>query len=306
MSLVRVSSISKRFGRTWALRNVSFEVPSGRVAGFLGPNGSGKTTTLKILLGILRRDSGSISVFGMDPWVDEVEVRSRVGVLHERPIYPPNVRVSKLLWYISRLKSYPLEETRRIARLVGLEAYMGYTVGSLSRGYLQRLGIAIALIGDPDLLLLDEPTANLDPLARMEILRLLNVLKRELGVTMIISSHIIPELKRVCDYVIFISGGVTVEWGDLETLAKKYGVTSSYRVEVSEPRGFASEIVKLEYVKGVDIGDGRVVVRIDGAFSDEFKDLLDSLSPKYGIRGFEHSGSELGDMYEVVVSRASV
>lgn len=302
MSVVEAYRLEKRFGNIHALRDVSFTLPSGKVAGLLGPNGSGKTTTLKILIGLLRRDSGEVRVFGLDPWESEVEVKSRVGVLHEKPLYPQNVAVRVLLRYVARIRGCPLGDVERIARLVGIQRYMDSAVGALSRGYLQRLGIALSLIGDPELLLLDEPTANLDPLARVEILRLIEVLKRDLGVTMIVSSHIIPELKEICDYAIFISGGVTVDWGGLEELSSKYGVTSSYRVEVREARSFAAKAVSQDYVRGVDVFDGWVVVRVAGSYSSEFKDFVSRVGARFGVTRVVHAGSELGEMYEKVVA----
>jgi len=179
---------------------------------------------------------------------------------------------------------------------------MDSVVGALSRGYIQRLGIALSLIGDPEVLLLDEPTANLDPLARMEILRLINVLKKDLGVTMIVSSHIIPELKEICDYAIFISGGVTVDWGYLEELSSKYGVTSSYKVEVQDARGFAAQAISLDYVRGVDVFDGWVIVRVSGRYLSEFRDFVNKVGPRFGVVKITHVGSELGEMYERVIA----
>ncbi len=302
MNIIEVYRLEKRFGNIYALRNVSFTLPSGKVAGFLGPNGSGKTTTLKIIIGLLKKDSGKVRVFGLDPWSKEIEVKSRIGVLHERPLYPPNIVVRVLLKHVAKLRGYPLSDVERIARITGIQRYMDSVVGALSRGYIQRLGIALSLIGDPEVLLLDEPTANLDPLARMEILRLINVLKKDLGVTMIVSSHIIPELKEICDYAIFISGGVTVDWGYLEELSSKYGVTSSYKVEVQDARGFATQAISLDYVRGVDVFDGWVIVRVSGRYLSEFRDFVNKVGPRFGVVKITHVGSELGEMYERVIA----
>ncbi len=301
MDVIEVRGLAKRFGRVQALRDVTFAVPRGRVAGLLGPNGSGKTTTLKILVGLLRRDWGEVRVFGMDPWLLGPEVREKMGVLHEKPLYPRGARVSTLLRYAARLRGYSYSDALRVARLVGIEGLLGYTVSALSRGYLQRLGIALALLGDPELLVLDEPTANLDPLARAELLRLIKVLHRDLGVTVLVSSHIIPELADVCDYAVFISGGVTLDWGSLEELNRKYGVVSVYEVSTPRPRELARELISLDYVYGVDVHGGLLRVRVAGEASPELLNVLAEMG--VDIESVRHVGGELGQLYSKVVTQ---
>ncbi len=299
--IIEVKELKKRFGRFEALRDVTFSVPKGKTAGFLGPNGSGKTTTIKVLVGLLRRDGGEVRVLGMDPWKQEVDVKSALGVLHEVPVYPKSTSVRTLLKYLAKLRGYGMEEVERVARLTGITDYLDKRVGSLSRGYLQRLGLAQSLLGDPEILLLDEPTANLDPLARIEILRLIKLLKRELGVTVLISSHILPELKEVCDYAVFISGGVTLDWGTLDELASKYGVVSSYVVRVERARELATHLISLDFVNGVELLTGGLLVKVNGRVSEELMQELDRIRAVYGITAINHHGSELGDLYERVV-----
>ncbi len=299
--IIEVKGLRKRFGKFEALKDVTFSLPRGSTAGFLGPNGSGKTTTIKVLVGLLRRDAGEVRVLGMDPWEQEVEVRSSLGVLHEVPIYPIKVTVKTLLKYLAKLRGYGMEEVERVAKLTGITGYLDKRVEALSRGYLQRLGLAQALLGDPEVLLLDEPTANLDPLARLEILKLIKLLKRELGVTILISSHILPELKEVCDYAIFIGGGVTLDWGPLDELAKRYGVISSYEVRARRSRELARHLISLDYVRGVELAREGVIVKVDGRMREELINELEKLRQAYGITGLNHHGSELGDMYERVL-----
>ncbi len=301
MQVIEARGLAKRFGRFQALRDVSFTIPGGRVAGFLGPNGAGKTTTLKILVGLLRRDGGEALVFGMDPWSQGVEVRERMGVLHERPLYPRGARVSTILRYAARLRGYDYGEAVRIAKIVGIEGLLSYPVASLSRGFLQRLGIALALLGDPELLLLDEPTANLDPLTRMSLLSLLDVLHRELDLTIVISSHILPELSVVCDYAVFIAQGATLDWGSLEELNRKYGIVSLYEVSTGDPRGLARELIARSYVVGVEVAGEVLRVKVEGSYAAEFLGELREM----GVTEVRHVGGELGQLYGKVMASAS-
>ncbi len=298
MLVIEARGLTKSFGSIHALRDVTFSIPRGRVAGFLGPNGAGKTTTLKILVGLLRRDGGEVRVFGLDPWEQGVEVREKMGVLHERPLYPKGARVSTILRYTARLKGYDYGEALRMAKIAGIDRFLSYPVSSLSRGFLQRLGIALALLGDPELLLLDEPTANLDPLTRMSLLAFLGVLHRELGLTILISSHILPELSMVCDYAVFIAYGATLDWGSLEELNRKYGIVSVYEFATEEPRELARDLIMRSYVIGVEVADKRVKVKIDGSYATEF---LDELRER-GITRVRHVGGELGQLYSRVMS----
>ncbi len=305
MVVLEFVNVTKSYGKVIALRNASLSLPRGVLAGLLGPNGAGKTTTLKLAAGLLRRDSGFIQVLGADPWANPVEVKSRIGLLHERPLYPSGVGVRELLRFLSKLRGYGEEEVLRVARLVGLEDYLDRRVNHLSRGYLQRLGLAQALIGDPELLLLDEPTANLDPLARREILSLISTLKRDLGVTIVVSSHIVPELQEVCDYAVFISQGTVVAQGTLAELGRAFLVESKYRIESPRPRELASKLVREDFVLGVELGDGWVTVRIRSGSSDDLLRFLENLAPRGLVAKVEHVSSDLGDLYAKTVGSSS-
>ncbi len=295
--------LTKSYGKVAALRNVSFHIPEGAVAGLLGPNGSGKTTTIKILLGLLKRDGGEVEVFGYDPWLEEAEVRRRVGVVHEKPLYPPDEKVGRLLRHIARMKGAPRSEVGRLLRLTGLSEYAEAKVRSLSRGYLQRLGIAIALVGDPELLLLDEPTANLDPGARVEILNLIKALQEELGATVVISSHIIPELQEVCSYAVFMQEGVVLDHGGMGELARKYGVPARYFVTARDLRLLASELIKEEFAKSVELGDGYLTLHVEGGAYAAAEVALARLAERGLVESYEIRTASLGELYSRIVAR---
>ncbi|MGC8987896.1 ATP-binding cassette domain-containing protein [Infirmifilum sp.] len=300
--IISVRGLVKRYGKVPALRNATFHVPEGSIAGLLGPNGSGKTTTMKILLGLLRRDSGDVEVFGMDPWTHEAEVRRRLGVLHENPNYPVNEKVRPLLVHLARIKGCRESEVDRVLRLAGLVEYSDSRIRALSRGYLQRLGLAIAMLCEPELMLLDEPTAHLDPGARLEILRLIGTLREELGATVLISSHIIPELQEVCDYAVFIQSGVVVDHGSMEELARRHGVSASYRVDARRPRLVASRLIAEEFVEAVEVLDDHVVVRVKGGAHAQAEALLSRLAAEGLVEGYELRTASLAELYARVVA----
>jgi len=294
-------NLRKRFGRIQALRGISFSVSKGSATALLGPNGAGKTTTMKILLGLLKPDSGEVEVFGMNPWENGDRIRSIVGVLHEKPIYPEWVSVRQLIRYAAKLRGLGEMDERRAIKLSGLEEYANARVSSLSRGYLQRLGIALAILGDPELLLLDEPTANLDPAARMEILHLISLLKEELDVTVLISSHIIPELEMVCDSAVFINEGLVLDQGGLDELARKHNSSAIVVIKTRRPRKLASMLIEREYVKSVEISREEVKIEVIPGELPTLELEISRLDSEYGVDEIKSTLGRLQDLYWKVV-----
>jgi ABC-type multidrug transport system ATPase subunit len=299
--VIAFEGVVKRFGATEALRGATFTVPKGVVAGLLGPNGAGKTTTIKIAAGLLRRDGGRVSVLGFDPWEQGEELRERVGVLHERPAYPPDVPVKVLLRHVARIRGLGWEDALQAAKLAGVERYLERPVSALSRGYLQRLGLAIALLGEPELLLLDEPTANLDPSARREVLAAIKTLGEEMGATIVISSHIIPEMEQVCNYAVIISGGVVLAQGSLTDLATAFGAEVEFVARSREPRRLASLLVSEEGVRGVEVEGDRVVARAASSARQQLEALLEKARLEGLALGWELRSRSLGEVYERAV-----
>jgi len=304
LAVIVSRNLRKRFGRIQALRGVTFSVSKGSATALLGPNGAGKTTTLKILLGLLKPDSGEVEVFGMDPWRKGDKIRGIVGVLHEKPVYPQWASVRQLIRYAARLRGLGEMDEERAIKLSGLERYAGARISSLSRGYLQRLGIALAILGDPELLLLDEPTANLDPAARMEILNLISVLKEELDVTVLISSHIIPELEMVCDSAIFINEGLVLDQGSLDELARKHNSRAVVVIRTRDPRKLASDLIGRDYVKSVEVSSESVKVEVMPGELPTLESEISRLGGKYGIERVESAAGRLQDLYWKVIGVA--
>jgi len=301
LDVIEVEDLKKRFGLVEALREVSFRVEHGSATGLLGPNGAGKTTTMKILVGLLKPTGGRATVLGMDPWREGHKVRQRVGVLHEKPSYPKGVSVRRLLEYAVRIRGLDHTEVSRVTRLVGLAEVSSRRVGALSRGYLQRLGLALAIIGEPEVLLLDEPTANLDPAARIEILNLIDTLKRELGVTMLISSHIIPELEPLCDSAIFIAEGRVLDYGTLEELARRHGTEAYILLEAERPRELASKLISLDFVRSVEVDGSLIRVRVLPGSLEEAEIEISRAKGSYRLRVLSSGRAGLLDLYGRVV-----
>ncbi len=223
--MIEVRHLSKRFGRTVAVNDVSFDVRMGEVLGFLGPNGAGKTTTMRILTCFLTPDSGSASVAGYDVLDHSLEVRRRVGYLPENaPLYQ-DMDVTSYLKFVAEVRGIPREDRkRRIDAMVGvcgLGSVIGRGVGQLSKGYKQRVGLAQTLIHDPEFLILDEPTTGLDPSQIIEIRELIKEIGKER--TVILSTHILPEVEATCSRVIIINEGSLVASGTPEQLHSAAG-----------------------------------------------------------------------------------
>ena len=221
--MIEVERLTKSFGSTKAVDDISFSVARGEVLGFLGPNGAGKTTTMRILTGYLPADSGRVRVAGYDVAADSLEVRRRMGYLPESaPLYE-DMGVIDYLEYVAEMRGFAgNDRTRRVRRMVdvcGLGSMVTKNIGQLSKGYRQRVGLAQAMIHEPDLLVLDEPTSGLDPNQIVEIRDLIRTLGREK--TIILSTHILPEVQATCSRVMIISDGRLVADDTPEGLAVK-------------------------------------------------------------------------------------
>ncbi|NRQ33672.1 ABC transporter ATP-binding protein [Nonomuraea sp. NN258] len=211
------AGLRKRYGRRPAVRDVSLEVGRGEVVGLLGPNGAGKSTVIKMLLGLVRPDAGEALLLGRP--ASEPAARARVGYLPELFRYQPWLSAAEVLALHVRLSGarVPERERRDCLALVGLADRAGDRVGGFSKGMQQRLGLAVALVAGPELVILDEPTSALDPLGRADVRDIVLGL-RERGVAVLLNSHLIGEVERVCDRVVILDGGRVVASGTLAEL----------------------------------------------------------------------------------------
>ncbi len=219
--MISVRNLSKSFGHTVAVNDISFDVARGEILGFLGPNGAGKTTTMRILTCFLSADQGEVRVAGHDVFADSLEVRKALGYLPENnPLYL-DLEVEEYLRFVAAVRRLPPGETgsrvKEMVEVCGLGDVRGKLVGELSKGFRQRVGLAQTLIHDPAILVLDEPTVGLDPNQIIEIRELIRRIGREK--TVILSSHILPEVEATCGRVLIIHQGVIAGQGSPTELA---------------------------------------------------------------------------------------
>lgn len=210
--MIEVINLEKKYGDFVAVRGISFSVPKGAIVGLLGPNGAGKSTTMKILSAFMPATSGTAKVAGFDVFEDPMEVKKRVGYLPETPPLYLEMRVGEYLNYVAELKHVPREKIKSRMEFVtehcGLSEVHRSVIGALSKGYRQRVGIAQALVHDPEVVILDEPTVGLDPVQIVEIRDLIKGLAG--NHTVILSTHILPEVVVTCSRVVMINRGRVV------------------------------------------------------------------------------------------------
>ena len=231
---LEVKNLVKSYGPFPGVWDVNLAVRQGTLHGFLGPNGSGKTTTIKCIMGLLHKTSGEIRIFGEEPRGDAVEQKRRVGYLPELPSYPSYLKGREVLFTYGRIRGIAgntlLEESKALLKQVGLADAAEKVVGRYSKGMQTRLGLAVALLGKPDLLILDEPTEGLDPVGVIEVRELLEKLVSE-GRTVLLSSHQLAEVQQMCSMVTVLKEGRTVTEGSVEELAKRLHGGVIYKAE---------------------------------------------------------------------------
>jgi ABC-2 type transport system ATP-binding protein len=221
--MIEVAKLSKRYGDLPAVRDVSFTAAPGQILGFLGPNGAGKTTTMRIITGFMPATSGTVRVEGFDVFEQSSEVRRRIGYLPENPPLYNDMSAETYLRFVARLKGMARGDippaVERVLETCGLTGVRDRLLGHLSKGYRQRVGLAQALIHDPPVLVLDEPTIGLDPRQIIDIRTLI----KSLGGTrtVVLSTHILPEVSQVCDKVVIISEGRVVVEDSLANLTRE-------------------------------------------------------------------------------------
>ena len=273
--MIKVEDLTKRYARTVAVDNISFEVTKGQIVGFLGPNGAGKTTTMRVLTCFLPPTSGTASVAGYDVMEQPLEVKKRIGYLPETPPLYPEMEVSEYLTFVGRLKGIAGADVGRKVDEAMERTAIGDVrtrlIGKLSKGYRQRVGLAQAILHNPDVLILDEPTSGLDPKQIIEIRDLLKKLAGEH--TIILSTHILSEVEHSCERVIIIDRGKLVATDSVANLTNRLRGSEAVAVEVETANGTpaASDVQQcLEQVPGVsrvlmkDTKDNRLLFEIEG------------------------------------------
>ena len=246
---IEAKGVSKYYGKQKALDNVSFKISSGEIVGFLGPNGAGKSTMMKIITGYFPPNEGEIDVIGVDAVENTLEVRKKVGYLPEHnPLYP-EMYVTEYLKFVAGIYKVKnrKERVEEIIKMVGLSPERHKKIQELSKGYKQRVGLAQALIHDPDVLVLDEPTSGLDPNQLVEIRKLIRDIGKEK--TVMLSTHIMQEVEAICDRVIIINEGRIVADAPVSEM-KNMGNAEGYSLEIEVNEAISEEL--LSVINGVD------------------------------------------------------
>lgn len=253
--MIEIQNLTKSYGQIKAVNNINFTVEKGEVLGFLGPNGAGKSTTMNIITGFIPSTEGTVKVCGYDIMENPAEVKKRIGYLPELPPLYMDMTVSEYLNFVADLKdvSKKLKKSQLsdIMELVKLTDVRGRLVKNLSKGYKQRVGLAQALLGNPEVLILDEPTVGLDPKQIIEIRKLIKALGKQH--TIILSSHILPEVSAVCERVVIINKGQIAAIDTPENLSKGMGTVSKLSVSIAGPKssviGSIEDIYGIKYVE---------------------------------------------------------
>jgi ABC-2 type transport system ATP-binding protein len=267
--MIEVQNLTKRYGTVTAIRDVSFAVAPGEIVGFLGPNGAGKSTTMRILSCFMPATSGSARVAGYDVFRESMEVRRRIGYLPESvPLYG-DMRVAPYLDFVAEVKGVPRSaRKKRVADVMDrclIADVQSRLIRNLSKGYRQRVGLAQAIVSDPHVLVLDEPTIGLDPRQITEIRALIKSLVGEHIV--ILSTHILPEVSMLCTGVVIINRGAIVAQGPIDRLVEEFFPTARVEVEIAGPAAAVLEglraiagVVRVEESGATGDGVGRFVV----------------------------------------------
>jgi ABC-2 type transport system ATP-binding protein len=270
--VIEVTNLVRRYGPHIAVDHANFKIEKGEIVGFLGPNGAGKSTTMNILTGYLSSTEGTVLVDGMDILEHPTEIKKKIGYLPENPPLYMDMTVREYLAFTSEIKKIPPKEKKermnRIMETVGITDVSGRLIKNLSKGYKQRVGLAQAMIGNPEALILDEPTAGLDPKQILEIRDLITELGKDH--TIILSSHILPEVSAVCKRVLIINRGVIVADGTPEELARRL------------------------------LGGSHILLRLDGS-REAVSKALESIP---AVKGIQFKESQEPDTQEVVAEAA--
>jgi ABC-2 type transport system ATP-binding protein len=309
--MIEVQNLTKHYGPVTAIRDVSFSVAPGAIVGFLGPNGAGKSTTMRILSCFMPASGGTATVAGYDVFRESMEVRRRIGYLPENvPLYG-EMRVAPYLDFVAEVKGVPRGERRkRVADAMdrcGVADVQNGLIGKLSKGYRQRVGLAQAIVSDPQVLILDEPTIGLDPQQITEIRDLIKSLAGEH--TVILSTHILPEVSMVCSAVVIINKGAVVAQGPIATLVEQFFPTARVEVEIAgqpaaavrDALGAIAGVVSVSDRPGAD-GAGRYVVESSRDRDVRAEIFRAAAAQRWDLRELRRVGTTLEEVFIRVVA----
>ncbi len=279
--MIEVKGLTKKYGERVAVKDLSFNIESGKIYGLLGPNGAGKSTTMNIITGCLAATEGSVRINGYDIIKNPIEAKKHIGYLPELPPLYMDMTVAEYLQFIAEAKNIEYEkamrEIRDVMELTQIDTEKDRLIKNLSKGFKQRVGIAQALIGDPDIIILDEPTVGLDPKQIIEIRSIIKDLGQRK--TVIISSHILAEINEICDHIMIISHGRLVANDTIENLETSFNSSANISLTVKTDKNTASEIIfALENIESFSFEschqDGFVSISIKTTCTEDIREQL--------------------------------
>ena len=308
--MIEISNLVKRYGKNYAVNDISFSAGKGEIVGFLGPNGAGKTTTMNILTGYLSATSGSVKVAGYDILDNPIEAKKHIGYLPELPPLYLDMTVKEYLSFVFDLKRCTFNKKKHIGEIVdvlSLGNYFKRPISQLSKGYRQRVGIAQALISSPDILVFDEPTVGLDPKQIIEIRELISSLGKDH--TVILSTHILPEVNAICDRVVIIDKGRIVaneKTSDLEAVSgmrKMVVKVCGPRDEVMGRLKNTGGVRSVEIMPGRDADSTSYLVEAE-TNADVRKPIFNTLANAgYPMIGLEGYSASLEDVFIAIIDK---
>ena len=305
---IETVNLTKRYGRLTAVDKLNLNVNANTIHGFLGPNGAGKTTTIKVLVGLLKPDEGVARIFGEEVSGDKPDVRLRIGYMPELPKFPKHLKGSELLDIYGRM--YGLSQQQRQDQLpklfeqVGLKGRENDLIGKYSKGMQQRLGIAQALLSEPELVILDEPSLGLDPVGMVEVRELIKNVVKE-GMTVFLSSHLLFEVQQVCSHVTIINKGVAVASDTIENVEHKIKGPVTLQIEVTKlTKTIVENVEKLSFVTDVKTENNKLNITLDTK-DDVRPQVSETITNSGGtIVSMNLTGQSLEDVFVQLVGKA--
>ena len=264
---IETTTLTKRYGSLIAVNKLDLRVERNSIHGFLGPNGAGKSTTIKILVGLLNPDGGTVKIFGEEVYWDKADVRFKIGYMPELPKFPKYLKGEELLDVYGKMYGMSAQDRKdqipKLLTTVGLENRGKDLIGKYSKGMQQRLGIAQALLNEPELIILDEPSLGLDPVGMIEARELMKEIAKK-GMTVFISSHLLSEVEQICKNVTIINKGVTLVSDSLQNVSRKFSGLTTLQIEVTRISGAIVEAVKkMPFVQELSMKDNAMTIELN-------------------------------------------
>jgi len=305
---IETVNLTKRYGRLTAVDRLDLNVSANTIHGFLGPNGAGKTTTIKVLVGLLKPDDGVARIFGQEVSGDNPDVRFRIGYMPELPKFPKHLKGWELLDIYGQMyglsKQQRIDQLPKLLELVGLKGREKDQIGKYSKGMQQRLGIAQALLNEPELVILDEPSLGLDPVGMVEVRELIKGIAKE-GTTVFLSSHLLFEVQQVCSHVTIINKGVALVSDTIENVEHKIRGPTTLQIEVTNlTKILVENLKKLSFVTDVKAEGNKLNIMLETR-DDVRSQVSETITNSGGtILSMNLVGQSLEDVFVQLVGKA--